>query len=237
MTEATLHCFSDASFIGYGVACYLRMVDDQGRVEVQLVMGKARVSPLKPTTVPRLELTAATVAVKIAAMLVEELKIPNLKVYYWIDNKVVLGYIFNGKRRYRIYVANRVLLIDRYTTKEQWRYIKTEDNPADLASRGISVRETEKVDLWLNAPRFLREKDDSWKYAQPEVEISADDKEVMIKAVVNATSVKKCSVLESLEERISSWYRMKRVVAWILRYGSKEWRASKKEDMAVVEIK
>ena len=100
MVDVTLHCFSDASFIGYGVACYLRMVDEEGRVEVQLVMGKARVSPLKPTTVPRLELTAATLSVKIAAMLVEELKIPDLQVYYWIDNKIVLGYIFNDKRRY-----------------------------------------------------------------------------------------------------------------------------------------
>ena len=53
MVEVTLHCFSDASFIGYGVACYLRMVDEEGRVEVRLVMGKARVSPLKSTTAPQ----------------------------------------------------------------------------------------------------------------------------------------------------------------------------------------
>ena len=84
--ETTLHCFSDASFVGYGVAAYLRMVDEAGRVEVVLIMGKSRVSPLKLTTVPRLELTAATVAVKIAALLVEELKIKDLEVYFWINN-------------------------------------------------------------------------------------------------------------------------------------------------------
>ena len=236
MVEVTLHCFSDASFIGYGVACYLRMVDEEGRVEVRLVMGKARVSPLKPTTVPRLELTAATVSVKIAAMLVEELKIPDLNVYYWIDNKIVLGYIFNEKRRYRIYVANRVQLIDQYTVKEQWNYVETKDNPGDLASRGISTKETEKIDVWLNGPLFLREKDESWKSSKPEVEIRQDDNEVMSKVVVNATSIKQGSVLDILEERISSWHRMKRVIVWILRYASKEWRKSRREDMTVTEI-
>ena len=50
--DVTLHCFADASFIGYGVACYLRLVDENGRVEVSLVMGKSRVAPLKPTTIP-----------------------------------------------------------------------------------------------------------------------------------------------------------------------------------------
>ena len=45
VVEYSLHCFSDASFTGYGVAIYLRMVDDQGKVEVVLVMGKSRVSP------------------------------------------------------------------------------------------------------------------------------------------------------------------------------------------------
>ena len=120
-------------------------MDEDGKVEVSLIMGKSRVSPLKPTTVPRLELTAATVSVKISAMLEEELKKLNLKAYYWVDNKIVLGYIMNDKRRYRIFVANRVKLVEEYTEKDQWKYLRSEDNPADLASRGISPREPEKV--------------------------------------------------------------------------------------------
>ena len=90
----TLHCFSDASFIGYGVACYLRWVDMEGNVEVSLVMGKSRVSPLKSTTVPRLELTAAWVSAKIAGLLTEELKLDDLETFFWVDSKIVLGYIY-----------------------------------------------------------------------------------------------------------------------------------------------
>ena len=236
LVDVTLHCFSDASFVGYGVACYLRLVDENGKVEVPLVMGKARVSPLKPTTVPRLELAAATLSVQIAAMLVEELRLPNIKVYFWIDNKVVLGYIYNEKRRYRIYVANRVQIIDRYSRKEQWRYVDTKDNPSDFASRGISIHDDEKVDIWFNGPHFLRENDDWWRDQQPEVLVREDDKEVKVEKKVNAIQVKEPSVLEVLEKRISNWNKMVRVVVWIQRYASKEWRKKKTEQITVVEI-
>ena len=217
----TLHCFSDASFTGYGVACYLRMVDAVGRVEVSLVMGKARVSPLKPTTVPRLELTAATVSVKLAALLVEELKIPELETYYWIDNKIVLGYICNQRRRFRVFVANRVQVIEEHTHGQNWRYVTTKENPADFASRGISPKETKKVKMWLEGPEFLSRPEEEWRSETPEVEIDEDDVEVKVETKVNATVVKKESVLESFERRISSWHKMKRVMAWIQKFISR----------------
>ena len=53
--------FSDASELGYGVAAYLRQVDVENNIHVSLVFGKSRVSPIKSVTIPRLELTAATV--------------------------------------------------------------------------------------------------------------------------------------------------------------------------------
>ena len=219
VVSVTLHCFSDASFVGYGVACYLRYVDAERNVEVALVMGKSRVSPLKPTTVPRLELTASTVSVKIAALLISELEIEGLETFYWVDNKIVLGYIFNHTRQYKIFVANRVQVIESYTGGKNWNYVDTKDNPADYASRGISPREKEKVDIWLHGPVFLRNKDESWRNSSPEVEELADDKEVktqVVHAVRVAESMR--SILQIMEERISSWHRMIRVVAWVVRF-------------------
>ena len=236
VVETSLHCFSDASFVGYGVAAYLRMVNEVGKVQVVLIMGKSRVSPLKLTTVPRLELTAATVAVKIAALLVEELKIKDLEVYFWVDNKVVLGYILNDRRRYRIYVANRVQLIESYTSKSQWKYVDTKENPSDSASRGMSPRKTDKVDMYLNGPYFLRSQDTSWRDSQPEVEMIEDDVEVKREKVVNAIQSTTDTVLQVLETRVSNWHRMRRIVVWIMRFASKKWRETRKEDISVAEI-
>ena len=65
--------FADASQEhGYGTASYLRIIDqgkihysfkDQGKIHYSFVMGKSHLRPLKnAVTVPRLELTAATLA-------------------------------------------------------------------------------------------------------------------------------------------------------------------------------
>ena len=85
-----LHNFADASTSGYGQCSYLRVKDEDGNVNVSLVMGKSRVAPLKITTIPRLELTAAVVSAKVGIML-QELNYANLKQFFWTDSKVVLG--------------------------------------------------------------------------------------------------------------------------------------------------
>ncbi len=61
--------FSDASVLGYGQCSYLRLVSNSGQVHVSLLAGKSRVSPIKPVTIPRLELSAAEVTVKASLIL------------------------------------------------------------------------------------------------------------------------------------------------------------------------
>ena len=65
-TRIELHCFSDGSQNGFGAVAYLRMTSSSGEVHCSFVLGKSRVAPRKPMTVPRLELTAAVVAVRLA---------------------------------------------------------------------------------------------------------------------------------------------------------------------------
>lgn len=97
-------------------------------------MAKSRVAPLKVTTIPRLELTAAVVSVAVNDMLKEEMNLADAEAYFWTDSQVVLGYINNEVRRFHTFVANRVQRIHRSTTPEQWQYIPSDENPADYAS-------------------------------------------------------------------------------------------------------
>ena len=103
-----LHHFSDASTAGYGQCSYIRLLNVQEQVHCELVMAKSRVSPLKSITIPRLELTAALVSVKVSTILHKELDFEKIVDIYWTDSKVVLGYINNEARRFHIFVANRV---------------------------------------------------------------------------------------------------------------------------------
>ena len=68
-------------------------MDESGKLRCSLVMGKARVAPLKYITIPRMEVVAVTLSVKISVMLRKEFQIPITREIFWTDSEAVLGYI------------------------------------------------------------------------------------------------------------------------------------------------
>ena len=123
VTRAELHAFSDASQDDIGATVYLRQFNEANKVSMALVYGQARVAPLNPTSIPRLELCGAVLAVQAAQRVIKEINLKISDVTYYTDSKVVLGYITNESRRFYVYVANRVELIRSMSTLEQWRLI------------------------------------------------------------------------------------------------------------------
>ena len=98
---------------------------------------KSRVSPIKPVTVPRLELTAAVLATRCSVMLERELKFcDSVEHFFYTDSTVVLRYISNFTRRYQTFVANPVGTIQSLTAVSQWSHVSGKENSVDLASRG-----------------------------------------------------------------------------------------------------
>ena len=102
-----LHHFCDGSSVGYGACSYIRLLSDSGLPVVSLIFAKSRVAPVKPITIPRLELASAVLAVKIAVMLEKELKYSSISHHFYSDSQVVLGYISNSSKRFHVFVANR----------------------------------------------------------------------------------------------------------------------------------
>lgn len=109
---------------------------------------------MKETTIPRLELCAAVLAVEIAETVVSSMDSHMNSVTFYSDSNVVLGYINNEQRRFYVYVSNRVQCIRQATSPQQWKYVPSELNPADHGSRSVtaaSLRDTN----WLTGPYFL----------------------------------------------------------------------------------
>ena len=135
-----------------------------------------------------------------------------MKETFWADSKTVLEYINNDARRFHIFVGNRVQEIRNKTSPEQWRYIGTKENPADVASRGSSVLELIDNRSWWNSPELLWKPDKDWNLTDVSSEIPADDPEVKRSSVLVTQVRKPWSVLERLEY-FSSWHHAKKAIA------------------------
>ena len=99
-------------------------------------------------------LIAATLSIKMSKLIKKKLDIIDYEETYWTDSKVILGYINNVAKCFRIFVANRVQTIKENSNIEQCKYISSEDNPAD-ASRGLDATKVNKATCWLNGPALL----------------------------------------------------------------------------------
>ena len=68
----------------------------------------------------------------------------------YTETKVELGYITNKSDQFYVYIVNRFELIRSMSTLEQWRYVETDLNPADLAKRGVPSSKLVETS-WLKA--------------------------------------------------------------------------------------
>ena len=218
IVSAELHHFSDASTEGYGQCSYLRLVDIEGRVYCSLVMGKSRVTPLKQVTIPRLELTAAVLSVRMSSLLREQLQYDNIEETFWCDSRVTLGYISNDAKKFHVFVANRIQQIRDKTESGQWKYVNSQENPADHASRGLTVKSLLNSSFWFSGPAFLWQANIASDSTDYQMHVAVDDPEVRKQTLAIDIQVKGDNFDLTRFEYFSDWLRLKKAVALCLHY-------------------
>ena len=115
-----IHNFSDASSYAYGACTYLRAV---GNCYCSLLIGKARPAPIKAVSTPRLELTAAVLAVTLNAVVKNALEAESCVSKFWTEYMAVLHCIQNKTKRFPPFVANRLAVIEENSNIENWQYV------------------------------------------------------------------------------------------------------------------
>ena len=152
-----LHHFSDASGEAYGAVSYLRIADKSGKVHCSFLMGKSHLAPAPMTTIPRLELLAAIVSLRLDQMSKKELPLVIEKTFFWSDSTSVLLSIYNSNKRFPVFVANRLAEIERNSDIQSWRYVPSKLNPADEATRYKQAQAFVESSMWLSGPEFLQQ--------------------------------------------------------------------------------
>ena len=148
-SSAELHIFVDASTAAMAAVAYLQITHNHSEVtKICFLIGKCKVAPIKQTSVPKLELEAAVIGVRLHSTIVKEFSFTFDKTLFWTDSQVVLDWIASSKKQ-PVYIANRLREIAASTKTKQWRL----NNPADYGTRGLDPLEISLK--WLQPPEFL----------------------------------------------------------------------------------
>lgn len=83
------------------------------------------------------------------------MKIPKSQTFAWTDSSIVLAWLSGEPSRWKTFVANRVVEILDNISRNQWYHVLSNENPADIASRGLPVVELKACDLWWKGPSWL----------------------------------------------------------------------------------
>ena len=215
VTETQLHVFCDASEVAYGACAYLRYSFKSGEHECALIMSKSRLAPIKTVTLPKLEVDATRCGSRLARLVIQEIDLPIERIQYWSDSTLALQYIYNTKHRMKVYVANRVSEILEYTEPTAWSHVPGEINPADLLTRGVHSPEKLLESRWFKSAEFLEKNEEYWPGSKID-QLDESNSEIKHKPLFVGISLVDVETVNF--ERISSWLRLIRVAAWVIRF-------------------
>lgn len=212
------HIFTDASEKAYGACLYIRSINEQGDVSVRLVIAKSRVTPIKPQTIPRLELCAAVLGARLYKKVISSLRIQPSNVIFWTDSMIVLGWLKMLPIKLNTFVRNRVGEILDSTSTCTWRHVPTHDNPADLISRGAEPTAMQSLNLWWFGPSFLRLENAKWPSTYKDSGILPELKTNILINIAQDHSNKSSDKGVIEFNRFSNFIRLQRSVCYVFRF-------------------
>ncbi|XP_074031706.1 uncharacterized protein [Leptinotarsa decemlineata] len=216
-SEIQLHIFCDASEKCYAAVAYLRIQQGE-KVETSFITAKTRVAPLKPLSIPRLELQAALMGARLGHFLKKTLDMEISAIWYWSDSKTVLHWIRSEARRFKVFVAQRLGEIQDLTNSSEWKYINSKENVADEATKRLEkITFSDNNRRWITGPDFLILSPDQWPKEKMEREVNIDHLEERPCEFVFYHFIQDNLIVPD-PNRFSKWKRLLRATAYVIRF-------------------
>jgi len=211
ITKKYLVGYADASLRAYSAVVYIATIQENESIHFALLTAKTRVSPIKPVTLPRLELNAAVLLAELVTKVNQTLAMSFDGIKTFSDSTITLAWINSDPLRWKTYVRNRVARIQELLPTTTWAHIKGEMNPADCASRGLFPDELLHHNLW-------------WSGCSSSIKCQPEPILEFECADVTAEEAKNVNCLFATKQAdfrfityFSSWNKLKHFVALILR--------------------
>jgi len=149
----------------------------------------------------------------------QSLSLLNIPIYEWTDSTITLAWLKQHSLKWNIYVANRISEVQISSLNITWQYVSSKENPAGCASRVLSASMLSSHDLWWNGPPWLKSVSTTWPKRDPVMPVDATiAEEISAEALKTIIHHIDCASEWKLPQRYSSWIRLIRVIAYILRF-------------------
>lgn len=237
-TRVELHLFTDASQTAYGACAYIRSITDNGIVTTKLLCAKGKVAPLKPVSIPRLELCGALLGAQLHDKITKSLRCTFDSVTFWTDSTIVIGWLRMNPNSLKPFVQNRVAELHELTKGTPWNHVSGKENPADLVSRGVTLDVLSSCTLWWEGPSFLS--DPSFNIPDHNSSDHIDYTTLDLPEIRSQTHTHQTSDTDSWFpfHRFTRFNHMRRVCAYMLRfvYNARDKAAKRTGSLNVTEL-
>uniref|UniRef100_A0A183HR02 Reverse transcriptase domain-containing protein n=1 Tax=Onchocerca flexuosa TaxID=387005 RepID=A0A183HR02_9BILA len=207
--SSQIHVFTDASTLAYSAAVYAKQGTD-----TFLIYAKSRIASIKGMTIPRLELLAVLIGVRAAQFVLKQLDLETTQVTLWSDSKCALHWIRNHSRLQPTFIQNRVEEIR--NAKFSFRYIPSDCNPVDIATRGLFPSKLGDNQQWWKGPKWLAGDESDWPLW--EFNFKENDEEVNVITKTLKSTVTKGSLRLLDASPFSKWKKLVRTTIRILKF-------------------
>ena len=157
-------------------AVYARFMRKDGTFSCQLILARTKV--IHDLTIPRAELEAASLNASTGHIVRLSLGDRLKRSWKLSDSQVALHWIFCVRYALKMWVRNRVVEINRLCELTSWRYVRSKDNIADIATRkGAKVQDVGSNSPWIRGLPWMRESEENFPVkSYDEICLSIQDK-------------------------------------------------------------
>ena len=209
--------FCDGSSVASCALVYI-VWKTTGVTNVRLLTGRAKVAPRQQESVVRNELSAAVMGARLYLTVTTAVNIKFGDVTFLTDSSAVLSMIKGDSGSLSTFGGNRVGEIQSLTKPEDWYWVSTDHNIADLGTRtDATAAEIDESSVYQNGPDWLRSEKSTWPIFSvvngtiPREELSTAAKKHTVLMSVVADPMVKVS-------KFNSFRKATRVLAYVMQF-------------------